>query len=155
VRAVLAEDMPVLSVHAYKAVVGEVGANPAAAGVLAVVLSPARRGGCCWAALLWARRRLATRGAARRRRLARVARPARRQRLLLLGVVRLALVPFFAVVMLSFVRRGPVLTGEFGSTISRSCFSARPPLRPLFNTLLLAERGGDRRDVLGVRSAMS
>ena len=35
---VLAEDMPVLSVQAYKLFVGEVGANPASAGVLAVML---------------------------------------------------------------------------------------------------------------------
>ena len=100
---VLAEDEPVLAVEAYKLFVGELGGNPASAGVLGVLLIV-----CTAAALLvqrhyLGRRRFST--AARRSPPELVVAPW--LRLLATtycwGVVLLALVPFFAVIVISFL----------------------------------------------------
>jgi iron(III) transport system permease protein len=146
---VLAEDMPVLSVQAYKLFVGEVGSNPAAAGVLAVVLVA-----CTSAALLLQRHLVARRRYATGARTAppdwRVSRGLRLAATVYCwGVVLVALVPFFAVVALSFVRfSGPVLTGGFGLDNFTQLFARSAT--PLWNTLLLTSGAATGAALLGV-----
>lgn len=134
---VLAEDMPILAVEAYKRFVGEMGANPAMAGVLGTLLVL-----CTTAVLLLQRYYLS------RRRYATGARGAppiiavgRGWRLAATvfgwGVVLLALVPFFAVVVISFLKfRGPVMQAEFALDNFTQLFGRS--WRPLGNTLMLA-----------------
>jgi iron(III) transport system permease protein len=145
----LAEDMPVLSVEAYKLFVGETGGNPASAGVLGVLLVA-----CTTAALLLQRYYLA------RRRFATAARtspPAIRTgiavRALAIagvwGVVLLALLPFFVVVVVSFMQfRGPVLHPGF-SLDNFALLLGRSP-RPLVNTVVLATAAAAGATLIGV-----
>lgn len=146
---VLAEDMPVLAVSAYKLFVGEMGANPASAGVLGVLLI------CCTtAALLLQRHYLAKRRFATGARAAppelKVARPLR-----WLGaafcwfVVLLALVPFLAVVVISFLKfRGPVMHMEF--SLGNFAMLLDRGQRPLINTLTLASAAAAGAALIGV-----
>ncbi len=146
---VLAEDMPILAVSAYKLFVGEMGANPASAGVLGVLLIL-----CTTAALLLRRYYLS------RRRYATGARAAPPElsvapgwRWLATGfcwgVVLLALVPFAAVVVISFLEfRGPVMhlepsLGNFGLLLERG-------QRPLVNTFVLASAAAAGGALIGV-----
>jgi iron(III) transport system permease protein len=146
---VLAEDRPILAVEAYKLFVGEVGANPASAGVLGALLVF-----CTTAALLlqryWiARRRYATnaRTAPPELRLGRGLQAA--ATLYAWGVVLLALVPFAAVVVISFLHfRGPVLQGGFSLDNFAQLFQRSP--RPLFNTLTLATAAALGAAIIGV-----
>jgi iron(III) transport system permease protein len=149
VPAVLAEDRPILAVEAYKLFVGEVGSNPASAGVLGVLLVV-----CTTTALLLQR------GVIARRRYATSARTAPPElavggglrvaaALYAWGVVLLALVPFAAVVVLSFLRfRGPVLQGDFAFDNFTQLFARSP--RPLFNTLTLATAAALGAALVGV-----
>jgi iron(III) transport system permease protein len=134
---VLAEDKPILAVEAFKLFVGETDSNPASAGVLGVLLVA-----CTTVVLLVQRRYLAKR---------RYATGARRPPPLLApgpglrrlaaiyswGVVLAALVPFFGVIVLSFMEfRGPVLHPHFSlSNFEQLLGRAGLPLR---NTLLLS-----------------
>ncbi len=146
---VLAEDRPILSVEAYKLFVGETTDNPASAGVLGMLLIL-----CTVIALLiqrgvLSRRHFAT-GARRSPPLMQVS-PALRR----LGaaycwiVVGAALVPFAAVVVISFLQySGPVLhygfsTDNFAQLFQRS-------YRPLTNTLLLATLAACGATLIGV-----
>ncbi|MEJ0079287.1 MAG: iron ABC transporter permease [Alphaproteobacteria bacterium] len=146
---VLAEDRPILSVEAYKLFVGETTDNPASAGVLGMLLIL-----CTVIALLvqrslLARRNFAT-GARRSAPLIDIS-PALRR----LGavycwlVVGAALVPFVAVVVISFMPfSGPVLhtgfsLGNFTQLFERS-------YRPLTNTLLLATLAAGGATLIGV-----
>jgi iron(III) transport system permease protein len=146
---VLAEDRPILSVEAYKLFVGETTDNPASAGVLGMLLIV-----CTVFALLvqrglLARRNFAT-GARRSAPLIEVSPVLRR-----LGsmycwlVVAAALVPFVAVVVISFMPfSGPVLhsgfsIGNFTQLFERS-------YRPLTNTLLLATLAACGATLIGV-----
>jgi len=146
---VLAEDRPILAVEAYKLFVGEVGSNPATAGVLGVLLVA-----CTTAALLlqryWiARRRYATgvRSAPPELELGRAGRMVATG--YVWGVVLVALVPFFAVVVLSFLRfRGPVLQGGFALDNFDQLFARSP--RPILNTLLLSSAAALGAAVIGV-----
>ena len=134
---VLAEDRPILAVEAYKLFVGETTDNPASAGVLGVILVV-----CTVVALLIQRNILARfRYATGTRRSAQVmlVSPALRR----LGaaycstVVALALVPFVAVVVISFLEfKGPVLHFAFSTQNFADLFQRS--YRPLTNTLLLA-----------------
>jgi iron(III) transport system permease protein len=146
---VLAEDKPILSVEAFKLFVGETADNPAAAGVLGVLLI------ACTVAALLAQRALL----ARRRYATAARRPAPlltvRAPMRLLGslycwaVVATALVPFAAVVLISFLAfRGPVLQyalslGNFAELFQRS-------YRPLGNTLMLAAAAAAGATLIGV-----
>jgi iron(III) transport system permease protein len=146
---VLAEDMPVLAVSAYKLFVGEMGTNPASAGVLGVLLI------CCTtAALLLQRYYLAKRRFATGARAAppelKVAPPLRwLGAAFCWGVVLLALVPFLAVVVISFLKfRGPVMhlepsLGNFAMLLDRG-------QRPLVNTLALATAAAAGAALIGV-----
>ena len=123
---VLAEDMPIFAVEAFKLFIGETAPNPASAGVLAMLLILTTA-----LVLLVQRRFLSSRRFATN---TRQAPPHPRDRHGPAGVgatvycwtiVLLALVPFFAIVVLSFLEfRGPVLHGNF------SLANFATPVRP-------------------------
>ncbi len=134
---VLAEDMPIFAVEAFKLFVGETAPNPSSAGVLGVLLIAMTS-----LVLLIQRRFLSSRRFATG---ARSAPPILRVglglRLLATtycwGVVLLALVPFFAIVVLSFMEfRGPVLHSNFSLANFTALFERST--RPLLNTLMFA-----------------
>jgi iron(III) transport system permease protein len=134
---VLAQDNPMLAVEAFKLFVGETAPNPAAAGVLGMVLI-----GCTVVALIAQRgllsaRRFAT-GA--RRSAPPIAATPRIRRLATIycwTVITLALVPFVAVVVIAFLKfRGPVLQQGFSLDNFAQLFANAH--RPLANTLMLA-----------------
>jgi iron(III) transport system permease protein len=146
---VLAEDKPILAVETFKLFVGETAANPASAGVLGTLLIA-----CTIVVLLIQRNVLGRRhyatGARRSPPLLAISRPLR-----LLGaaycwtIVATALVPFVAVIVISFMRfNGPVLHYEpsldnFAQLLSRS-------YRPLVNTLLLSTVAAAVATLIGV-----
>jgi iron(III) transport system permease protein len=146
---VLAEDKPILAVEAFKLFVGETGQNPAAAGVLGVML-------VLWTSVVLllqrrylGRRRFAT--AARRPPPPFDLRPAMRRRAALYcwSVVALALVPFVAAVVVSFLEfRGPVL--HFHLSLGNFAELWRRAARPLENTLFLSMLAAVATVVLGV-----
>ncbi len=134
---VLAEDLPIFAVEAFKLFIGETAPNPASAGVLGVLLILTTA-----AVLLVQRRFLASRRFATN---ARQTPP-----ILKIGrglqiaatvycwlIVLLALVPFFAIVVLSFMEfRGPVLHGHFSLANFEGLFDRS--MRPFANTLIFA-----------------
>ena len=135
---VLAEDMPIFAVEAFKLFIGETAPNPASAGVLGVLLILTTA-----LVLLVQRRFLSARRFATNARQAPPLlqgrpRPAGSRRRSIAGrSCILALVPFFAIVVLSFLEfRGPVLHGHFSLDNFAMLFDR--PLRPLFNTLIFA-----------------
>lgn len=134
---VLAEDMPIFAVEAFKLFVGETAPNPSSAGVLGVLLIAMTS-----LVLLIQRRFLSSRRFATG---ARSAPPILRVglglRLLATtycwAIVLLALVPFFAIVVLSFMEfRGPVLHPNFSLANFTALFERST--RPLLNTLMFA-----------------
>jgi iron(III) transport system permease protein len=146
---VLAEDRPILSVEAYKLFVGETTDNPASAGVLGVLLVV-----CTVIALLIQRGLLARRSfstGTRRSAAVMAISPAMRR----LGaiycwtLVGLALVPFAAVVVISFLRfSGPVLQGGFSLDNFAQLFGRS--YRPLTNTLMLSTLAACGATLIGV-----
>ena len=146
---VLAEDKPIMAVEAFKLFVGETDANPASAGVLGVLLV------CSTALVVIIQRRFLG-----RRRFATGAR--RSPPLIEAGagwraiataycwaVVLISLVPFFAVIVISFMEyRGPVLHPHFSLENFAELF--RRSMRPLENTLLLATLAAFGAAILGV-----
>ncbi len=146
---VLAEDRPILSVEAYKLFVGETTDNPASAGVLGVLLV------VCTIAALMIQRGVLARGhyatGARRSAPPIPVSPAMRR----LGaaycwtVVGAALVPFAAVVVISFLQfKGPVLHAGFSLDNFAQLFQRS--YRPLTNTLLLATLAALGATLIGV-----
>ncbi|MGE0749332.1 MAG: ABC transporter permease [Variibacter sp.] len=146
---VLAEDRPILAIEAYKMFVGETATNPSSAGVLGMLLVV-----CTIAALL------VQRGILAQRRYATGARSATPLLAVTPGVRRLAsvycwaviaaaLVPFAAVVLISFMKfSGPVLKYEFSFSNFIQLFERS--YRPLGNTLLLATLAACLATVVGV-----
>src|SRR6476469_5310603 len=146
---VLAEVKPILAVEAFELFVGETDANPASAGVLGVLLV------CSTALVVIIQRRFLG-----RRRFATGAR--RSPPLIETGagwraiataycwaVVLTSLVPFFAVIVISFMEyRGPVLHPHFSLENFAELF--RRSMRPLENTLLLATLAAFGAAILGV-----
>ena len=112
---VLAEDMPIFAVEAFKLFIGETAPNPASAGVLGVAADPDDGAGAADAAPLPVGRAASPPTRARRRRSSRSAPAAGSLATIYCwAIVLLALVPFFAIVVLSFLEfRGPVLHGNF------------------------------------------
>jgi iron(III) transport system permease protein len=146
---VLAEDKPILAVETFKLFAGETGGNPASAGVLGMLLIF-----CTVVALLSQRNILARRYyASATRRLAPTIPVGTAARLIASGycwlVVGIALVPFIAVIVISFMRfSGPVLHyefsfGNFGQLLQHS-------YRPLANTLMLSTIGALLATCFGV-----
>jgi iron(III) transport system permease protein len=137
VPVVLAEDKPILAVEAYKLFIGETTTNPSAASVLGTLLI-----GLTATVLVIQRRYLANRRFATR---AGAPSPTLKVRaswriigvVYCWAVVLLALVPFFAIVVLSFMEfRGPVLHTAFSFRSYAELFAtAGGPLR---NTLMFA-----------------
>jgi iron(III) transport system permease protein len=146
---VLAEDMPIFAVEAFKLFIGETAPNPSSAGVLGVLLI------LTTSAVLLVQRRFLS-----RRRFATHTRQA--PPLLKVGggvqmaataycwaIVILALVPFFSIVVLSFLEfRGPVLHGNF--SLDNFGFLFSRALQPLFNTLIFATVASLLVTVIGV-----
>ena len=149
VPAVLAEDMPILAVEAYKLFIGETSTNPSAAAVLGVLLI-----GLTAAILIVQRRYLAGRrfatGARRSPPLIKVGAGWRLVATVYCwGVVLLALVPFIAIIVLSFMEfRGPVLHATFSlANYAELIASAGGPLR---NTLMFATMAAIAAAIIGV-----
>jgi len=146
---VLAEDRPILSVEAYKLFVGETTDNPASAGVLGVLLIV-----CTTIALLAQRMALARRGfstGTRRSAPALTASAAQRRggAIYCWTLVGTALIPFAAVVVISFLQfRGPVLHGGFSLDNFTELF--RHSYRPLANTLMLSTLAACGATLIGV-----
>jgi iron(III) transport system permease protein len=146
---VLAEDLPIFAVEAFKLFIGETAPNPASAGVLATLLILTTV-----LVLLLQRHFLSSR---------RFATNARRTPpVLAIGpglrfaataycwaIVLLALVPFFAIVVLSFLEfRGPVLHGRFSLDNFATLFTR--DTRPLANTLMFASAAALCTGLIGV-----
>lgn len=148
VPAVLAEDRPFLALDIFKLFAGESDPNAAAAGALSVLLV-----GCTALVLLLQRSYLARRRFATGARRAAPPIPAgRRWRLLAMafcwGVVALSLLPFAAVVAISFQHfQGPVMSWQLGLGNYRNLL--RGSYRPLANTLALASLAAAAATVLG------
>jgi iron(III) transport system permease protein len=137
VPVVLAEDRPFLAVDIFKLFAGEADNNPAAAGALSVLLIA----GTAIALVIQRRylnqRRFATHARAAPPLLALTAGWRALATIFSWGIVALSLLPFIAVLFISFLHfRGPVLTGQLAlsnySTLLEGSF------RPLYNSLLLA-----------------
>jgi iron(III) transport system permease protein len=146
---VLAEDRPILSIEAYKLFVGETSDNPAAAGVLGMLLIA-----CTVIALLVQRALLARRGfATAARRAAPLIATRRSMRWgaaaycwLLVGA---ALVPFAAVIVISLMQfKGPVMYPAFSLGNFAQLFGQS--FAPLRNTLLLSTLAGVGALAIGV-----
>ncbi|HTJ99616.1 MAG TPA: iron ABC transporter permease [Bordetella sp.] len=137
VPAVLAEDRPFLAVDIFKLFAGEADNNPAAAGALSVLLIVCTALGLMMQRHYLSKRRFTTN--------ARSAPPtlqlSRGWRgiavLYSWGIVLLSLMPFVAVLFISFLRfRGPVLTWNLG--LSNYAGLLAGSYEPLYNTLILA-----------------
>lgn len=148
VPAVLAEDRPFLALDIFKLFAGEAESNPAAAGVLSILLV-----GCALAALLvqrglMGRQRFATgtRGAPRLIPLHRLGRIAAGT--FCWGVVLLSLLPFAAVAVISLQQfRGPVMSWRLGFGNYAALLAGS--YRPLTNTVALATIAALAAVVLG------
>ena len=148
VPAVLAEDRPFLALDILKSFVGESDRNSALAGALSVLLV-----GCSVAVLLLQRRYLGRRRfTTNARRAPPMIAVSRRWRLVAAvfcwAVVLLSLLPFGAVVVISFLHfRGPVLSWQFG--LGNYGALLKGSYRALYNTLLLASLTAAAATVLG------
>jgi len=137
VPIVLAEDRPFLAVDIFKLFAGEAENNPAAAGALSVLLIVGTA-----IALMLQRRYLSKRRFATNPRAAPPPLPlAPGWRALATafswGIVALSLLPFLAVLFVSFLHfRGPVLTWQLA--FSNYSMLLEGSFRPLYNSLLLA-----------------
>src|SRR5262249_50667140 len=137
VPAVLAEDKAILAVEAYKLFIGETATNPASAAVLGSLLIALTA-----LILIIQRRYIAARSFATGARGSpppiKLTAPWRMLATTYCwGVVLLALVPFFAIVTLSFLEfRGPVLHHTFSLGNYAELMSTASG--PLANTLILA-----------------
>jgi iron(III) transport system permease protein len=146
---VLAEDIPIFAVEAFKLFIGETAPNPSSAGVLATLLILTTV-----LVLLVQRHFLSSRRFATNTRQA--------PPLIAVGlglrigatvycwaIVLLALVPFFAIVVLSFLEfRGPVLHGNFSLANFATLFGR--DTRPLANTLMFASAAAICTTLVGV-----
>jgi iron(III) transport system permease protein len=148
VPVVLAEDRPFLAVDIFKLFAGEADNNPAAAGALSVLLI------ACTALVLLVQRRYLS-----KRRFTTNARSV--PPLLALspgwralatgfswGMVVLSLLPFLAVLLISFLHfRGPVLTWQLGFSNYSALLGGS--YQPLYNTLILATITAGVATILG------
>jgi len=137
VPVVLAEDRPFLAVDIFKLFAGEAENNPAAAGALSVLLIAGTA-----VALVIQRRYLSRRRFATNARAAPPPLPLSPGWRMLAtvfswGIVALSLLPFIAVLFISFLHfRGPVLTWQLA--FSNYSMLLEGSFRPLYNSLLLA-----------------
>lgn len=148
VPAVLAEDRPFLAVDIFKLFAGESDSNPAAAGALSVLLIT------CTALVLLVQRHYLN-----KRRFTTNARSApptlplspgwrRAAAVFSWGLVVLSLLPFVAVVLISFLRfRGPVLSWEL--SLGNYINLLEGSYQPLYNTLILATAAAGVATLIG------
>jgi iron(III) transport system permease protein len=137
VPVVLAEDRPFLAVDIFKLFAGEADNNPAAAGALSVLLIAGTAIALVIQRRYLNRRRFATSPRAAPPPLPLSARWRAAATIFCWGIVGLSLLPFVAVLFVSFLHfRGPVLTWQ----LAFSNYSAllEGSFRPLYNSLLLA-----------------
>jgi iron(III) transport system permease protein len=137
VPAVLAEDRPFLAVDIFKLFAGEADNNPAAAGALSVLLIVCTALGLMVQRHYLSKRRFTTNARSAPPTL-RLSRGWRAMAVLYSwGIVLLSLMPFVAVLFISFLRfRGPVLTWDLG--LSNYAGLLAGSYEPLYNTLILA-----------------
>jgi iron(III) transport system permease protein len=149
VPAVLAEDKPILAVEAYKLFIGETATNPSAAAVLGVLLIMLTASVLIIQRRYLARHRFAT-GARAVPPLIKVGAGWRTLATAYCwAVVLLALVPFFAIVVLSFMEfRGPVLHAHFSLGNYAELFAVAGG--PLSNTLMFATLAACGAALIGV-----
>ena len=149
VPAVLAEDKPILAVEAYKLFIGETATNPSSAAVLGVLLIAITALILIVQRRYLAGRRFAT-GARRAPPLLKVGAGWRTLATVYCWlVVALALVPFIAIVILSFMEfRGPVLHASFSLKNYAELYATAG--RPLANTLMFATLAALFATVVGV-----
>jgi iron(III) transport system permease protein len=146
---VLAEDIPIFAVEAFKLFIGETAPNPASAGVLATLLILTTV-----LVLLVQRHFLSSRRFATNTRQTPPLIPVGRglrvgATVYCWAIVLLALVPFFAIVVLSFLEfRGPVLHGNFSLANFATLFDR--DTRPLANTLMFASAAAVCTTLVGV-----
>jgi len=146
---VLAEDKPILAVETFKLFVGETAANPSSAGVLGMLLIF-----CTIVVLLIQRNFLARRyyatAARRSPPLLVVSRPLQiLTAAFCWTIIAAALVPFIAVVVISFMRfSGPVLHYEF--SLDNFAQLLHRSYRPLVNTLFLSISAAIAAALVGV-----
>ncbi len=150
VPAVLAEDKPILSVEAYKLFIGETATNPSAASVLGTLMIALTATVLVIQRRYLAKRRFSTRAGAVATPLVDVSAGWRTIAIAYCwSIVLLALIPFFAIVVLSFMEfRGPVLHLAFSLQNYAELFAtAGGPLR---NTLMFASIAAIAAVVIGV-----
>jgi iron(III) transport system permease protein len=148
VPVVLAEDRPFLAVDIFKLFAGEADNNPAAAGALSVLLIAATALVLVLQRRYLNKRRFATNALIAPPPLS--LSPAWRSLATVFswGIVVLSLLPFLAVLFISFLHfRGPVLTWQLG--LSNYSMLLEGSFRPLYNTLLLATVAAVVATVLG------
>jgi iron(III) transport system permease protein len=146
---VLAEDRPILAVEAYKLFIGETATNPSAAAVLGVLLIMLTAMVLIIQRRYLARHRFAT-GARAVPPLIKIGAGWRTlATAYCYAVVLLALVPFFAIVVLSFMEfRGPVLHARFSLGNYAELFAVAGG--PLSNTLMFATLAACGAALIGV-----
>lgn len=146
---VLAEDLPIFAVEAFKLFIGETAPNPASAGVLGVLLILTTTLVLLVQRRFLSKRRFAT-NARKTPPLVKIGTGLRIVATLYCwAIVLLALVPFFAIVVLSFMEfRGPVLHPNF--SLANFGFLFDRALRPLGNTLLFASLAALLATLVGV-----
>jgi iron(III) transport system permease protein len=146
---VLAEDKPFLAVEAYKLFVGELGGNPASAGVLGVLLIVFTAAALLVQRHYLGRRRFSTSARRTPPELAVAPWLRRLAAAYCWGIVLVALVPFFAVIVISFMEfRGPVLHANFSIDNFRALLDQSS--RPLVNTVSLSSAAALLAAVVGV-----
>lgn len=146
---VLAEDLPIFSVEAFKLFIGETATNPASAGVLATLLILTTTLVLIVQRRFLSRRRFATNA----RQVPPLLKTGRGLHIAATAycwaIVLLALVPFFAIVVLSFLEfQGPVLHGRF--SLDNFGFLFGREMRALGNTVLLASGAALGTTLVGV-----
>ncbi len=137
---VLAEDMPVLSLEAYKLFVSEMGGNPAMAGAMGVFLILCTTVPLLLQRAYLKRQRFATQTRGRSRLL--TVSPGVRwlATAIVFGVDLVALLPFLVVIVASFLEmRGPVMFFRFSLQSYRDILTQSPEM--ISNTYLLATLG--------------
>ena len=146
---VLAEDLPIFAVEAFKLFIGETAPNPASAGVLGVLLILTTALVLLVQRWFLNRRRFAT-NARQTPPILRIGRGLQIAATLYCWlIVLLALVPFFSIVVLSFLEfRGPVLHGNFSLANFEALFDKN--MRPFANTLIFASLAALCVTVIGV-----
>ncbi len=146
---VLAEDVPVLSVEAYKLFVSELGGNPGMAGAMGVFLILCTAVPLLLQRAYLAHQRFVTQSRGRPRLLTVSPGVRRLATVAVFGVDFVALLPFLVVIIASFLEmRGPVMFFHFSLQSYREVLTQSPQM--ITNTYLLATLGTVAAVAIGV-----